>query len=170
MRHQQRQAGGGYFPTYKFNFIKQNDKTVDIPKIDSLDTLNKVHKLKMWEEMTEDCISCGGCNTVCPTCSCYDTVDYLNQENSRRGERCRVWTSCMLPDFSKTAGGHIARPKASQMMRFKTLHKVYDYNKRFGGDEHMCVGCGRCITNCPKDISFIDVINNLSAHLEKITE
>ena len=34
------------------------------------------------------------------------------------------------------------------MMRFKTMHKVYDYNARFGGNEHMCVGCGRCAVSC----------------------
>ena len=35
------------------------------------------------------CISCGGCNTVCPTCSCYETADFVNQKNSRQGERRR---------------------------------------------------------------------------------
>ncbi len=155
---------------YQVEFITENKNAISLPNIDSTETLNKVHKFSMWDEMSEDCISCGGCNTVCPTCSCYDTVDYLNQENSSKGKRCRVWSSCMLPDFSKTAGGHVARPLPSQMMRFKTLHKVYDYNKRFGGEEHMCVGCGRCIINCPKDISFSSIVNRLADSLDALNQ
>ena len=108
------------------------------------------------------------CNTVCPTCSCFETVDYLNQENSRKGERRRIWSSCMLPDFSRTAGGNIARKFPRQMMRYKTLHKVYDYNKRFGGNEHMCVGCGRCLQRCPEEISFVDTINRLSEETDRL--
>ncbi len=153
---------------YTPKFIEENERKVTLPNIRDTKQVNQVHKLDMWAKVSEDCISCGGCNTVCPTCSCFDTVDHLNQENSHRGERRRVWSSCMLPDYSKTAGGHTARPKAEQMMRFKTLHKVHDYNTRFGGNEHMCVGCGRCIHRCPKDISFADTINLLSEEVAKL--
>ena len=137
------------------------------------ETACKVKAIKMGDEKqacidNDKCISCGGCNTVCPTCSCFDTVDYLNQENSRKGERRRIWSSCMLPDFSRTAGGNIARKKPEQMMRFKTMHKVYDYNARFGGNEHMCVGCGRCDQRCPEDISFSDTINRLSSEVDRL--
>lgn len=74
----------------------------------------------------------------------------------------------MMPEFSKTAGGHIDRPFADTMMRFKTLHKVYDYNARFGGNEHMCIGCGRCSKRCPQDISFYDTVNRLYDEVENI--
>ena len=74
----------------------------------------------------------------------------------------------MLPDFSKTAGGNIARKFPEQMMRFKTMHKVYDYNARYGGNEHMCVGCGRCIQRCPEKICFADTINTLSTEVDRI--
>ncbi len=155
---------GDYTP----KFVEENQVKVTLPKIQGDKQVNEIHKLPMWAEVSEDCISCGGCNTVCPTCSCFDTVDHRNTENSLKGERRRVWSSCMLPDYSKTAGGHVARPKAEQMMRFKTLHKVHDYNVRFGGNEHMCVGCGRCVHRCPKDISFVDTINLLSKEVEKL--
>ncbi len=74
----------------------------------------------------------------------------------------------MLPDFSKTAGGNIARKFPQQMMRFKTMHKVYDYNARFGGNEHMCVGCGRCIMRCPEEICFADTVNRLSEEVDRL--
>ncbi|MCC8028499.1 MAG: anaerobic sulfite reductase subunit AsrA [Lachnospiraceae bacterium] len=151
---------------YEPSFIEENERKVRIPDIRGIEMLRDIAGLKFWEEYNDKCISCGGCNTVCPTCSCFDTVDYLNQENSRKGERRRIWSSCMLPDFSKTAGGSIARAFPQQMMRFKTMHKVYDYNARFGGNEHMCVGCGRCIIRCPEDICFADTVNRLSAETD----
>ena len=155
---------------YEPSFIEENERKVTVPAIKDTTNLRKVFELPFWKEYNDTCISCGGCNTVCPTCSCFDTVDYLNQENSRKGERRRIWSSCMLQDFSKTAGGNIARKFPEQMMRFKTLHKVYDYNARFGGNEHMCVGCGRCIQRCPEDISFADTINKLSSEVEKLNK
>ena len=32
----------------------------------------------------------------------------------------------------------------------------------------MCVGCGRCIQRCPKDISFADTINRLSDEVDRL--
>ena len=51
----------------------------------------------------DSCISCGGCNTVCPTCSCFDTTDVIYNETSREGERRRVWPSCMLDTFTMSS-------------------------------------------------------------------
>jgi anaerobic sulfite reductase subunit A len=153
---------------YQPSFIEENQRKVRIPAIQDARILRPAFSLEFWKEYNDSCITCGGCNTVCPTCSCFDTIDILNQENSRKGERRRVWSSCMLPDFSRTAGGNIARKRADQMMRFKTMHKVYDYNARFGGNEHMCVGCGRCIQRCPEDIDFADTINRLSDEVDKL--
>ena len=155
---------------YEPRFIEENETKVNVPKIDSIDKLKAVRDLPFWEEYNDKCISCGGCNTVCPTCSCFDTIDYLNQENSRKGERLRVWSSCMIQDFSKTAGGAIARKMPQQMMRFKTMHKVYDYNARFKGNEHMCVGCGRCVLRCPEDIKFSETINKVAEEVDKMKE
>ncbi len=160
---------GGETPAdYAPAFIEENQKKVRVPDIKDPSRLREIFNLEFWKTCSEECISCGGCNTVCPTCSCFDTVDFLNQENSRKGERRRIWSSCMLPDFSRTAGGNIARKRADQMMRFKTMHKVYDYKARFGGNEHMCVGCGRCIQRCPKEISFADTINQLSEEVDRL--
>lgn len=150
-------------------FAQSNQKKVKIPKIDSTDLLKKAYNLKLWESFNTKCISCGSCNTVCGTCSCFDTTDIIYNETSRNGERKRLWSSCMLEEFTTMAGGHKVRKTPGEMMRFKTLHKVYDYNARFGGDEHMCVGCGRCDSRCPEEISFSDTINLLSGEMEKIS-
>lgn len=150
-------------------FVQSNQKKVNLPKIDSTDTLKKVYSLEFWKDFNDKCLSCGACNTVCMTCSCFDTRDIIYNETSLNGERRRVWSSCMLEDFTIMAGGHGVRNTAGERMRFKTLHKVYDYNFRFGGDEHMCVGCGRCVKRCPQEISFSDTISKLSEEVAKIS-
>lgn len=149
-------------------YVRVNQKNVELPKIDS-SLLRKVYNLEFWDSFNTKCIGCGGCNTVCITCSCFDTIDIIYNETSRDGERRRVWSSCMLEEFTAMAGGHNVRKTAGERMRFKTLHKVYDYKTRFGG-ENMCVGCGRCDGRCPKDISFSDIINCLSSEMKKISK
>lgn len=151
-------------------FVTENSIKVNLPTIENIDVLKTVYGLPMWEEYNEKCISCGACNTVCITCSCFDTVDIIYNETSRDGERRRLWSSCMGEEYSTMAGGHNMRKTAGERMRFKTLHKVYDFKKRFDGVENMCVGCGRCNTRCPQDIIFSDTINSLTRELEKINK
>lgn len=146
-------------------FVKENRRVAHPPEIESREQLGEVCKLDYWKQYDEECIACGGCNTVCPTCSCFDTVDIIYNETSRDGERRRVWSGCMLRDFTQTAGGGMARKTQGANMRFKVLHKMYDYKARFGG-EHMCVGCGRCIDRCPKGIDYLDAVNGLTDALD----
>lgn len=113
----------------------------------------------IWDEYDLRCINCGRCNFVCPTCTCFTMQDIFYTDNGKVGERRRVWASCMTDGFTDMAGGHSYRQKNGQRMRFRTLHKVYDYKKRTG--KHMCIGCGRCDDICPEYISFIHCIGKL---------
>ena len=151
-------------------FVKENQKKLQIPPITKREQLKEISDLEYWKQFDEKCIGCGGCNTVCGSCSCFDTQDVIYQEGSRSGERRRIWSSCMLPTFTETAGGGRARKTQGANMRFKVLHKFYDFQARFGGDAQMCVGCGRCDMRCPQKISFFDTVNGLSRELEKIGE
>ena len=76
------------------------------------------------------------------------------------GERRRVWASCQVDGYTDIAGGSSFRQKQSDRMRFKVMHKIYDFEKRFGFP--MCVGCGRCDAVCPEYISYANLINQLS--------
>lgn len=145
-------------------FPQADKKKVVVPAV-SKGQLEQVRNLKMWEDYDSQCVSCGSCNTVCTTCSCFDTKDIIYHETSRDGERRRVWSSCMLEDFSTMAGGHGVRKTAGERMRFKTLHKIYDFQARFGNGQ-MCVGCGRCDRRCPEKISFADTISRLGAAID----
>lgn len=148
-------------------FVTENKKKVAVPEITDRSMLKDIHNLPFWREYDEKCIGCGGCNTVCITCSCFDTTDVTYNETSRDGERRRVWSSCMLNEYSSMAGGHNVRAKAGDRMRFKTMHKVYDYKARFG-EENMCVGCGRCDMRCPKEIHFSETIQTLAEEVEQL--
>lgn len=113
----------------------------------------------IWEEYARRCISCGRCNTSCPTCSCFSVFDTSNNDGSC--SRCRYWDGCHLNGFTNMAGGIEFRKDFGSRMRFKVFHKLYDYKKKFG--ENMCVGCGRCEDVCPEYISYINCINKLNS-------
>ena len=127
----------------------------------------EVMKSGMWAEYDTRCIACGRCNFSCPTCTCYTMQDVFYTDNGRVGERRRVSASCMVDGFTTVAGGGEYRREYGQRMRFKALHKVYDYKKRFG--YHMCVGCGRCDDVCPEYISFSGCINKLDGAMKEVT-
>lgn len=139
------------------DFITENAVKVSIP-----DHVNKmIFTHEMWREYSERCIACGRCTVVCPTCTCFTMQDIFYEDNHKCGERRKVWASCMIDGFTEVAGGHDFRPDKGMRMRFKAMHKIYDFRKRFG--YNMCVGCGRCDDVCPEYISFSNCINKVSA-------
>ncbi|MDE8734666.1 anaerobic sulfite reductase subunit AsrA [Eubacteriales bacterium DFI.9.88] len=119
-----------------------------------------IAEARMWDEYDGRCVGCGRCNFACPTCTCFTMQDIFYSDNGKAGERRRVAASCMVDGFTDVAGGGSYRKKNGQRMRFKVLHKIYDYKKRFG--YHMCVGCGRCDRICPEYISFSGCIGKLA--------
>lgn len=145
-------------------FVTKNDVKVHIPE----NLTPEVAKSKIWDEYDSRCIACGRCNFVCPTCTCFTMQDIFYTENGRVGERRRIWSSCMVDGFTDVAGGGSYRKKNGERMRFKVLHKVYDYKLRNG--THMCVGCGRCDDVCPEYISFSNSINKLEQALKEVSE
>ncbi|MCQ4637275.1 anaerobic sulfite reductase subunit AsrA [Anaerovorax odorimutans] len=135
--------------------VTETKVRVTIPENLTLD----VAKSGMWDEYDGRCINCGRCNFACPTCTCFTMQDIFYTDNGKVGERRRVAASCMVDGYTDVAGGGSYRKKNGERMRFKVLHKIYDYNKRFG--YHMCVGCGRCDRICPEYISFSGCIGKL---------
>jgi len=146
---------------FEMDFVTDNDIKVTTPE--NLDG-EAIADHDMFREYDTRCIACGKCNFVCPTCTCFAMQDIFYKDNDNTGERRRVWSSCHVDGYTDMAGGHGFRQKNGERMRFKTLHKVHDYNKRF--NKHMCIGCGRCDDACPQYISFSTCVNNISK-LEK---
>lgn len=154
---------------FDLQFIEQNEVNVDIPEIPNKDVLNKLKKHSMWDEYNKRCIGCGSCTVACSTCTCFTTSDVIYNENINAGERRRIQSSCQPEglEFDVMAGGISFRNTQADRYRFKILHKIHDYKERFG-DNHMCVGCGRCITRCPEHISIMATIKKISKALKEI--
>lgn len=168
------EAWNAFFPQehqveYQPVFVTSNRSQIHIPDIKE-DMIPAIQQLDMWKEYNSRCIGCGACNAVCITCSCFNTVDTPYTENGKSGERRRTWTGCMNDDFTTVNGGHAFRDSYADRMRFKTMHKVYDFQKRFQTDYSMCVGCGRCDDICPNYISFAHIVNRLNDEVEKMKE
>lgn len=125
-------------------------------ELPSLFTLSS--KSILWEELGERCLSCGTCNLVCPTCTCYDVHDEIDLTLTQ-GSRYRVWDSCQLSGFAVVAGGHDFRKTRADRLRHRFSHK-YDSQAILPGQPN-CVGCGRCATGCLAKISPVDMINKL---------
>ena len=143
-------------------FVEKNEVKVNIPENLDLSVMDS----KMWDEYSQRCIACGRCNFVCPTCTCFTMQDVIYRDNGKVGERRRVWASCQDDGYTDMAGGHSFRRAKGERMRYKVLHKVYDYKKKWG--YHMCVGCGRCDDICPEYISFANCINKLEKAMDEV--
>lgn len=138
------------------DYVKENIEKVTLPQNLSNESFTK----EIWKEYGERCIKCGRCNFVCPTCTCFTMQDIFYKDNENVGERRRVWASCQIDGYTEMAGGHGFRKTQGDRVRFKVMHKIYDYEKRFGYP--MCVGCGRCDDVCPEYISYSNLVNRLA--------
>lgn len=116
----------------------------------------------VWEEHSRRCFSCGTCNLVCPTCSCFDVQDDFFVEDPDSGRRTRHWDGCMLEDFAEVAGGHNFRKSPAARQRHRVMRKFVYQPRRFGGTS-FCVGCGRCRRQCTVDIDIFEIASDLLA-------
>ncbi len=107
-----------------------------------------------WTELTERCIACGVCTYVCPSCSCFDVSDEAKRD---KGRRYRFWDGCMFSLFTLHASGHNPRTTAAQRYRQRVLHKFHYYPRRNDG-LNLCVGCGRCVVDCPVNIDIREAV------------
>lgn len=154
---------------FELKFIEENEAKVTIPKINDKEVLIKLKNHPMWNEYNKRCLGCGSCTIACSTCSCYTTRDIVYDSLGKIGERRRVQASCHIDGFDEMAGGHNFRTTKADKMRYKVLHKIHDYKAQFG-DEHMCVGCGRCTDRCPEHISITATINKVNNAVNEIME
>lgn len=112
----------------------------------------------LWEELMHQCLACGSCTMVCPTCFCYNVVDKIDL-NLKSGKRQREWDSCMLLEYAQVALGHNFRKDRDARVKQRIYHKLVYYEPQFG--TLGCVGCGRCIQTCVKKIDITDIISRL---------
>ncbi len=112
-----------------------------------------------WARLSDRCLSCRLCAYVCPTCRCFDIRDA--EISHKEIERLRAWDSCMAEGYRRIAGGHNPRPTKMERLRNRFYCKFCYYPEDFG--PVACVGCGRCIAQCPVNVDITEVLQGLAA-------
>jgi len=111
----------------------------------------------LWNDLAESCLGCGVCTYLCPTCHCFDLCD---EGAGTTGERIRIWDSCQFSLFTQQASGFNPRATGKDRFRQRIMHKfsyLPETQSMLG-----CVGCGRCVTECPVNLDIREVITILS--------
>jgi len=139
--------------------VEQSMAEIPTPDIAGLtEKIDKDFEDPLWDAITQNCLGCGACTYLCPTCHCFDITD---EENGKKeGIRLRTWDSCQYPLFTLHASGHNPRVNKKQRLRQRIMHK-FSYSVANTGDIY-CVGCGRCITYCPVNLDIRDMLNALN--------
>ena len=128
-------------------------------KLKEKDTL-EIHSAPFWEDVSFACLNCGTCTFVCPTCWCFDIQDEVHGND---GTRMRNWDSCMFPLFTLHTTGHNPRGEKIQRVRQRFMHKLkYFVDKYEKGI--MCVGCGRCVRQCPINIDIRSICEKMNSY------
>ena len=138
--------------------LKKIRSGVDLQHIK--EKLDKTFDISLWNEIHQKCLGCGICTYLCPTCYCFNITDEMDHEAGvlaiSRGKRIRCWDSCMFPLFTLHASGHNPRPTYKERMRQRIMHKFNYCPENF--EEIFCIGCGRCIRNCPVNIDLRETL------------
>jgi len=125
---------------------------------DSARLLRDAYDAPVWEAAARKCLGCGTCSFLCPTCHCFDITDEVR---GGTGRRVRTWDCCAYPLFTLHASGHNPRPMPKERWRQRIMHKFRYAVENF--DRLFCVGCGRCIRNCPVSMDLRTVLKEVGA-------
>jgi ferredoxin len=130
---------------------QQNQK---LPGYEETGKLIKASQNGLWKKYAADCVSCGACSAICPTCSCFLLID-------RPGfEKIRQLDTCQYPGFERVAGGEDSLGQLGDRFQNRYLCK-YVY-KPVKYELKACTGCGRCIETCIGRISKNELFMELS--------
>ncbi len=152
----------------KLNLIQDENYWKDWPKCDLELSTKEIKKFfdkdETWKKGSDDCLSCGDCTTLCPTCLCFDVHDEMKLD-LKSGTRLVEWDSCMYKHFSLVAGGHVYRNNRINRFKHRIYHKLDYFPAKY--NQFMCTGCGRCIRGCPTKIDWVSLINEMNEGGEK---
>jgi ferredoxin len=107
-----------------------------------------------WLKYSSDCVSCGACSAICPTCSCFLLIDQPGFEKVRQLD------TCQYPGFERVAGGEDALHSLSERFRNRYMCKYVWKPEKY--DHKACTGCGRCIETCIGHINKNELFMELS--------
>ncbi len=128
-----------------------------IPANDIKPWLDENFESPFWDTIYRSCLACGTCTYLCPTCHCFDITDEVKGEE---GRRIRTWDTCMSWLFTMETSGHNPRTSQKERWRQRLMHKFKYFVDNFGAVA--CVGCGRCVINCPVNIDIRKIVTDIS--------
>jgi sulfhydrogenase subunit beta (sulfur reductase) len=108
----------------------------------------------VWKKYARDCVSCGACSAICPSCSCFLLIDKPGFQKIRQLD------TCQYPGFERVAGGEDALGPLPERFKNRYLCKYVWKPKNYG--LKACTGCGRCIETCIGQINKNELIMELS--------
>lgn len=123
---------------------------------DVSEKLDRMFDDPLWDQIYQKCLGCGVCTFLCPACCCFDILD----EETEERKRVRIWDSCQFSCFTLQGSGHNPRPSGKERMRQRIMHKFNYFVKNHG--ESFCVGCGRCVQECPVNLDIREVVGAIS--------
>jgi ferredoxin len=131
------------------------------PLLDPLELAQPLKEMAgsdFWQGTSEKCLGCGACAYLCPTCHCFDISD---ETIAGKQIRYRTWDTCSFPLFTLEASGFNPRGKKAQRFRQRILHKFSYFPSTRG--MAACVGCGRCVRECPVNLDVRAVLAEIRA-------
>ena len=146
--------------------LRQEAAAMSIRSVVSVDNLKRhsvaaLFNADFWDKVQFSCINCGVCTFVCPTCWCFDIQDEVHKSD---GVRLRNWDACMFPLFTLHGSGHNPRSHKLQRVRQRFMHKLKYFLDKYDRGV-ACVGCGRCIQQCPVNIDIREVFSLMNDHM-----
>lgn len=109
-----------------------------------------------WENIARSCQDCGGCCYVCPVCTCYNTIEDMENELIKR---YRYWDSCLFSGFSRMAHAHNPVSTPGERLKYRFMHRLKYFEERHSSIG--CTGCGRCDVVCLGDIGTGAVLEKI---------
>jgi ferredoxin len=135
------------------------EQAISGPQVKGIkEKLDTMYDDPFWDEVHLKCLGCGICTYLCPTCHCFDIAD---EGNAVQGRRVRNWDTCQFALFTHHTSGHNPRPSGRERMRQRMMHKFNYFVVNH--QEIACVGCGRCVRQCPVNLDIRTVIDTIES-------
>jgi sulfhydrogenase subunit beta (sulfur reductase) len=130
------------------------EKNRDLPDYEMTGRLIENTGKEIWEKYSSDCVSCGACTTICPTCTCFLLIDKPGFAKVKQMD------ACQYPGFERMAGGEDPLHELYNRFRNRYMCKYLWKPRKF--KSLACTGCGRCIEACIGKINKNELFKELA--------
>jgi sulfhydrogenase subunit beta (sulfur reductase) len=157
-------SSGEWVPSSPIDNLLDKKHAATIQKLDNVNHqlpgypqtggLIKKSTSDIWKKYASQCVSCGACSAICPTCSCFLLIDKPDFEKVKQLDVCQY------PGFERVAGGEDALHERYVRFRNRYLCKYVWKPEKF--QSLACTGCGRCIETCIGQINKNELFRELA--------